>query len=107
MNKVMELVSFRLKAGVSANDLLATNDALQVFLQQQDGFLYRSLSCDKKGYWFDIAYWRDRRSAEVGGEKFRNSDIGQTLCALIDMNHCIQHCNLIQDEAFVREQGLQ
>lgn len=88
MNSAIEVVTFTLKPQASTEQLLATNDAMKAFLLEQEGFLYRSLSCDESGQWFDIVYWRDQFAAKAGGEAFMASAVGATLMELIDQPSC-------------------
>lgn len=84
MNTSIELVTFKLAEGVQPEQLVATNDAMQAFLTQQPGFIYRSLSQDEDGQWFDIVYWIDEASAKTGGEAFMRSAACASLMPLID-----------------------
>ncbi|MCJ8338493.1 MAG: hypothetical protein MJK10_08465 [Pseudomonadales bacterium] len=84
MNTSIELVTFKLAEGVKPEQLVATNDAMQAFLTQQPGFIYRSLSQDEDGQWFDIVYWLDQTSAKTGGEAFMRSAACAALMPLID-----------------------
>ncbi|EPJ45071.1 MAG: hypothetical protein OFPI_37770 [Osedax symbiont Rs2] len=84
MSTTIELVTFKLAEGVMPEQIVATNDTMQAFLVQQPGFIYRSLSQDEEGQWFDIVYWIDRESAKVGGEAFMQSAACAALMPLID-----------------------
>ena len=81
----IEMVTFSPKAGVSAEQLKATAPAMTEFLQQQDGFLYRSLSEDQ-GLWYDIIYWSDLDAAKAAGEEFMQHPAGQAMMKLIDVD---------------------
>jgi len=80
----VEMVSYRLKAGITNHQVNATHLGVNQLLQQQPGFYYRSLSCDETGQWFDIAYWKDMNCAKLAGDAFMGSSAGQALIALID-----------------------
>jgi len=84
MSTSIELVTFKLAQGVMPEQLIATNDAMQAFLSQQPGFIYRSLSKDEDGQWFDIVYWSDEASAKTGGEAFMRSAACASLMPLIE-----------------------
>jgi hypothetical protein len=80
----VEMVSYRLKDGITQHQVNATHLGVNQLLQQQPGFYYRSLSCDETGQWFDIAYWKDMDCAKLAGDAFMGSSAGQALIALID-----------------------
>ena len=88
MATVVEMVTYRLKKGVSKQALEATNEGVNSFVKQQPGFLYRSLSQDEADQWFDIVYWQDMESAKEAGTQFMSTAIGKELCELIDMDSC-------------------
>ncbi len=81
---VIEMVSYKLKAGVSKEQLTATHEKVNAFLQQQAGFMYRSLSEDNDGLLFDVVYWQDMDAAKAAGEQFMADAAGQALVALTD-----------------------
>ena len=89
----VEVVTFKLAAGKSAQQLLNTEAAMQAFLTEQPGFLYRSLSCHEQGadseQWFDIIYWEDAQQAQAGGEALMASPLGAELMSAIDPATCV------------------
>ncbi|MGB1238341.1 MAG: hypothetical protein ACPG4U_09025 [Pseudomonadales bacterium] len=98
MQSTIEVVTFNLKPGITAEQLAATNDAMQTFLLAQDGFLYRSTSCDDEGLWFDIIYWRDRAAAKAGGEAFMASDIGAQVMGMVEEASCkLRHMDAVSE----------
>ncbi|MEH6444654.1 MAG: hypothetical protein V7784_12235 [Oceanospirillaceae bacterium] len=88
MSNAIEIVTFNLNATATKEQVLATTPIMQVFLNQQPGFLYRSLSCDEQGLWFDIVYWENQQAAQAGGEAFMKSAAGAALMPLIDAASC-------------------
>lgn len=84
-NNVVELVSFKLKEGVSAEALLATNPAVQAYVTSLPGLLYRSVSLnDETNEWTDIVYWETLANAEHASQVFMDSPACQEMVALID-----------------------
>ncbi len=81
---VVEMVSYQLKEDVNKEQLAATHEKVNVFLHEQQGFMYRSLSEDDKGLLFDIVYWQDMATAKTAGDAFMAHPAGQSLMALID-----------------------
>ncbi len=94
----IEMVSFKLNENATKAQMIATNSAMQTFLNQQPGFLYRSLSCDDQGQWFDVVYWASLEQAQQGGEAFMKSDACATLMPLIDAESCkMRHMNALSE----------
>lgn len=89
----LEIVTFQLAAGKTAEQLLQTNQAMEAFLTEQAGFHYRSLSNhtaeDGTEQWFDVIYWENAELAKAGGEKLMNSPLGGELMSVIDPASCV------------------
>ncbi|AWB67194.1 hypothetical protein C2869_12445 [Saccharobesus litoralis] len=98
---VIELVTYNLKAGISAEQLKAVHPQVNDFLMAQDGFMYRSLSNDKSGLLYDIVYWRDMASAKKASEAFMASTAGQALCQLTDMDSVTMRHMPVSTEAMI------
>jgi hypothetical protein len=81
---VIELVTYRLKAGITDKQLTATHAGVNDFLQSQPGFIYRSLSRDNGGLLYDIVYWQNMDQAKAASVAFLESAAGQALESLID-----------------------
>ena len=84
---VVEIVNFKLNAGVTAADLESTYDGINSFLQSQPGFLYRSLShneADKS--WIDIVYWENMDTAKAASEALMQDEEGKKMVAMCDMD---------------------
>ncbi|ATC96617.1 hypothetical protein [Pseudoalteromonas tunicata] len=84
MTTTLELVSYTLKNQVLPTDLATVNNAVNDFLLQQPGFIYRSCSADDKAVIFDVVYWQDEQSAKRAGDAFIAHPAGQALIALCD-----------------------
>ena len=80
---MIEHVSYKVKAGVSSEDLLKVNESVNNFLVRQPGFLYRSNSQDN-GLYFDIVYWETPEAAQAASTAFMESSEGQALVALTE-----------------------
>jgi len=85
-NSVIELVTYKLKANISKEQLSSTHSSVNEFLEEQPGFMYRSLSEDSNGLLYDIVYWQDMEKAKNAGEAFMAHKAGQALVALTDEN---------------------
>lgn len=93
MNTVIEMVSFKLSAGVTEQDLLAATKQSHAFVAGLDGFQYRSLSYNEASQtWTDIVYWQSMEAAKAAAEAFMASADCQALIALIDKDSVVmQH----------------
>lgn len=85
----IELVTYTLKPGVTGKQLAGTHAGVHEFLQAQAGFIYRSLSRDEQGLWYDIVYWQDMAKAKSAGAAFMEHPAGRALIELIDMDSCV------------------
>ena len=88
MTTAIEIVCFKLAATAGDAQLLATNPLMEEFLNQQPGFMYRSLSRDNEGLWYDIIYWKNQDCAENAAQKFQESAVGSQIMPLIDKQSC-------------------
>ena len=82
----IELVTYRLKAGIEKAQFAATHEAVNTFLTAQPGFIYRSNSEDKDGLIYDIVYWQSMEQALTAGEAFMQHPAGQSLIAVTEEN---------------------
>jgi hypothetical protein len=98
MTTTIELVSYKLKSGITTAQLQNTHDSLNSFCSQQEGFIYRSISKDQDNTWFDIVYWQNMECAQKAGEKFMQDEICHTLSELIDENTLVMRHMLADSE---------
>jgi hypothetical protein len=67
--KVLELVIFKLKEGVTREQFMATVDAVSDWLRAQPGFVSRELSyAESEAQWIDIVWWRSMEEARAAGQ---------------------------------------
>lgn len=64
MNKVLELVVFRLRDGVNLDEFLTAVDAVSEWLADRPGFVSRELYTTHDDTWIDVVYWSSLREAE-------------------------------------------
>jgi hypothetical protein len=84
---VIEWAPFRTRSGVHERELLAASDALQGFLETQQGFVGRQLLAGKDG-WVDLVYWTDDESAQAIMAAVAESETCHRYFALMDgMDH--------------------
>lgn len=98
---VIEMVTYKLKAGVCVEQLQSTHQGVNEFCMAQPGFLYRSVSQDEEQTWHDIVYWKNMDNARAAGEAFMACSAGQALVELID-NETMQMRHMLADtEAYL------
>ena len=84
--RVLELVVFKLNAGVSRDELLATVDPVSRWIAEQPGFVSRDLAFDADGdRWIDVVWWRTLGDAHAAAERAMSSPSCAPMFALIDM----------------------
>lgn len=101
MSEILELYRFRLRVGVTQTDLETANQTVQQFVQQQPGFLYRSLSFNKStGEWLTVIYWESEKAAKQASNYFMSSELTQTYMALIDETTLMkEHTNVVRTDS--------
>ena len=86
-DKVLELVVFELKEGVSREHFLSTVDAVSDWIGEQPGFISRDLSYDATGArWIEVVWWRTLEDAHAAAERAVTSESCRPMFALIDMS---------------------
>ncbi len=64
-----EIVTYRLKDGVTASDYLSTGPKVEVFLKSQPGFFHRGAGQVNDSIWIDVLTWRSKSDFEKAFEK--------------------------------------
>lgn len=95
----IEIVTYRLKAGISKDQLADIHEAVNQLLSKQAGFFYRSNSEDQTGLIYDIVYWQSLEHAKAAGEAFMASSAGQSLIAICDESSITMEHMLVNAEA--------
>ncbi len=97
---IVEMVTFKLAPGSTEKDFLAANAGIESFIQQQPGFIYRSLcSPVNNNFWTDIVYWQDQASAQAAGQAFMESPLTKPALACIDSATVnMQHLPVIRSQ---------
>jgi hypothetical protein len=84
--KVLELVVFKLRGGVSRERFLATVEPVSSWIARQPGFLSRELYQDAEGdRWMDVVWWRTMAEAQAAAELAMTSEPCAPMFDLIDM----------------------
>src|SRR5262245_56506600 len=85
--RTLELVVFKLKSGVTREQLLRTVDAVSEWAKQQPGFISRDLSyAGADDRWIEVVWWRTLHDAETAAEAAMSSESCAPMFALIDMD---------------------
>jgi hypothetical protein len=94
--KVLELVVFKLREGVSREQFLGTADPVSEWIREQPGFVSRELSYDAENdRWVDIVRWRTMGEAHAAAELAMSSESCAPMFGLIDMESTLMiHADL-------------
>ena len=86
-NHIIEVVKFELADGVTEQDIMAANEGLESFLNDQPGLLYRSFAKQQNSeIYIDIVYWDTLNDATRVQQAFYDSPQCQQFIKLIDQN---------------------
>lgn len=66
--KVIEVVLFELKEGVSPEEFIASATATEEKVRQYSGFIKRQLSQGENGHWVDLVWWESLEEAHHAAE---------------------------------------
>jgi hypothetical protein len=94
---IVEIVTFKLNAGISDTDFLAkVSEMEQAFLCKEAGFVRRTLSKNEDGSWFDYVEWASLKEASNAME---NSMTDQRAAAFIQSiapaSVAVQHWQIV------------
>jgi hypothetical protein len=82
---VIELMHFRVLAGISDDEFLAADHRLQTeFAYQQPGMLRRTTARDQHGEWLVIDHWRSAADADACADRWDHDTIAQSFMQLVD-----------------------
>jgi hypothetical protein len=88
--KVLELVVYKLREGVSREQFLGTNDAVSSWIRQQPGFISRELVHDAEGdRWVDVIWWETLEQAQAANELSMTSESCSPMFAMIDLESAL------------------
>jgi hypothetical protein len=83
--KVLELVVFKLREGVTREQFLGTDEAVSGWISKQPGFLSHELLYDADGdRWVELAWWKTLDEARAAAEKAMTSETCAPMFVLID-----------------------
>jgi hypothetical protein len=83
--KVLELVVFKLKEGVTREQFVGTDEAVSRWIREQPGFVSHELLHDADGdRWIELAWWETMEEAHAAAEKAMISETCAPMFAMID-----------------------
>ena len=89
-DKVLELVVFALRDGVTRERLLGTVDAVSAWARTQPGFISRDLSYNAdQDKWIEVVYWASLHDADAAAKASESSAQCAPMFALIDMDSAL------------------
>jgi hypothetical protein len=88
--KIIELVQFKPKVGVTPKQLVQAGDALSDWLKKQPGFISRELGHKQGGEWTDVVYWDDLKNAKAAAEAAFKDPLCLTYFGMIDEESMVQ-----------------
>lgn len=87
MHPFVELVTFRVRPGISPDQVTDAAEEVNRFLLEQPGFLSRHLGATEDGTWYDILYWESGDHVAAAMEKVAASPHCALFFGLIDPAH--------------------
>lgn len=96
MKEAIEVVKFRLAAGVTQGDLESASRAAGEVLSTFDGFISRDLGQSEDGTFIDVVRWRDMGCAQAAADNAMKSPVCGSFFQLIDASSIdMSHFNKI------------
>lgn len=93
---IVEVVTFKIKEGISYEDakqkLLSLNECVEAF----DGFIERRLSVNENDEWLDMVFWTNKEAALKAAELVMSNPKAMEVFAIMDETSLkINHYNTI------------
>ena len=83
---VVELAIFKVKEGISSDQLLGTVDAVSEWARSQAGFISRNLTYSAESdTWIDVIWWENLDAAHAASEAAMTSESCAPMFELIDL----------------------
>ena len=94
---VVEVVTFKLKAGVDEAAFLRAADTIMLALQAMSGYIDRELLKDQHGQWMDVLHWRSMGHALAAAEALMAvPDAGPFMSMLDETSVAMYHLEQIR-----------
>lgn len=85
-NKILEILTWKSKAGVSDEEMIKTVDSITSDLKNLNGFLNQTLYKDSDGTWIDIYYWNTEKDAHDSNEEMAGKESFKKIMSIIKPN---------------------
>lgn len=83
--KIIEIVTFKLKPGVSAEEFRKIDKDVEVnHVSKQPGFVSRESAADENGNWLVIVHWRSTQDADASMASFEKAPAAANFMARLD-----------------------
>ncbi|WP_422081432.1 hypothetical protein [Ulvibacterium sp.] len=90
--KVLEMVLWKSKEGISTATAKKSFTRLNDFVRDQPGFISRKTSLAEDGRFLDIVLWTDMASAKAASEKaMKNKDLVEIFSTIDEREMVFQH----------------
>lgn len=83
-NKIIEVITFKLKKGINKDSFIKTIPATNDFIKKCEGFISRRLSCNENGTWLEHVEWENLQYAKAASEEFMKTDSLMPMMQAID-----------------------
>lgn len=82
--KAIELVLFKPKSGLSADEVKNSLTSLNSALKSYDGFVSRQLAVGKENQWMDLVFWESMEQAAFAAEDVLKNETAKKAFEVID-----------------------
>lgn len=89
MTDTIEVVRFSTQPGTTAEQFVAANEKLSVWVRRQPGFKYRALSSLGDDQWQDVIFWHSLDDAKAAGDKIM-AELGDSECMRLIIPESVQ-----------------
>lgn len=105
IDNVVEIVRFETLPNIDEAAFILDNNAVELFLRDQPGFVYRSL-CKGSGEneWIDIVYWASQSAADAAGKAFMSSTHTQGIMKYMNTEKVTMHHHPVMWQYYLAEE---
>lgn len=98
MAKTIEIVTFRLKDGVSEEAFVAETKSMERnFLGKLKGFIDRDTGRDESGEWIVVLHWEAAEDAQASMDKFVAAEGTKAFTAMINLDTFVMKRFVLKD----------
>lgn len=101
--QTLEIVRFQLNNEVEAQAFIDASKAVNTFLKDQAGFLYRSL-CQDGDQWLDVVYWANKTDADNAAKKLcQTPEVGAFMGMIEEASVTMEYASIHQSTCMEAE----